>query len=90
MKKPRVSVEMISYRPVNVLGEVRNAGQIQYRPGLTLQDAVALAGGFTYRANTRTVYVRRADASGEVSISTDGERVPILPGDNIRVPERYF
>ncbi|MBX3513879.1 MAG: polysaccharide export protein [Xanthobacteraceae bacterium] len=90
VKKPRVSVEMISYRPVNVLGEVRNAGQIQYRPGLTLQDAVALAGGFTYRANTRTVYVRRADASGEVSISTDGERVPILPGDNIRVPERYF
>lgn len=90
VKNPRVSVEVTSYRPVNVLGEVRNAGQIQYRPGLTIQDAVALAGGFTYRANTRTVYVRRADASGEISVSTDGEKVPILPGDNIRVPERYF
>jgi polysaccharide export outer membrane protein len=90
VKNPRVAVEMTSYRPVNVLGEVRNAGQYQYRPGLTIQDAVALAGGFTYRANTRTVYVRRADASGEISVSTDGEKVPILPGDNIRVPERFF
>jgi polysaccharide export outer membrane protein len=90
VKNPRVSVEMTSYRPFNVLGEVRNAGQYPYRPGLTIQDAVALAGGFTYRANTRTVYVRRTDAGGEISVNTDGENVPILPGDNIRVPERYF
>jgi protein involved in polysaccharide export with SLBB domain len=90
VKNPRVSVEIISYRPFNVFGEVRNAGQYQYRPGLTIQDAVALAGGFTYRASTRTVYIRRADASGEISVSTDGEKVPILPGDNIRVPERFF
>lgn len=90
VKNPRVSVEMTNYRPVNVLGEVRNAGQIQYRPGLTIQDAVALAGGFTYRANTRTIYVRRADANGEISINTDEAKVPILPGDNIRVPERFF
>jgi polysaccharide export outer membrane protein len=90
VKNPRVSIEITNYRPFNVLGEVRNAGQYPYRPGLTVQDAVALAGGFTYRANSRTVYVRRADASGEVSVSTDGEKVPILPGDNIRVPERYF
>lgn len=90
VKNPRVSVEVTNYRPFNVLGEVRNAGQYPYRPGLTIQDAVALAGGFTYRANTRTVYVRRADANAEISVSTDGERVPVLPGDNIRVPERYF
>jgi polysaccharide export outer membrane protein len=90
VKNPRVSIEITNYRPFNVLGEVRNAGQYPYRPGLTVQDAVALAGGFTYRANSRTVYVRRADASGEVSVTTDGEKVPILPGDNIRVPERYF
>jgi polysaccharide export outer membrane protein len=90
VKNPRVSVEITSYRPFNVLGEVRNAGQFPYRPGLTIQDAVALAGGFTYRANTRTVYVRRAEAGGEISVSIDGEKVPILPGDSIRVPERYF
>jgi polysaccharide export outer membrane protein len=90
VKNPRVSVEMVSYRPFNVLGEVKNAGQYAYRPGLTIQDAVAMAGGFTYRANTRTVYLRRANAGGEITVQTDGERVPILPGDNLRVPERYF
>lgn len=90
VKNPRVSVEMVSYRPFNVLGEVKNAGQYPYRPGLTIQDAVAMAGGFTYRANTRTVYLRRANAGGEITVQTDGERVPILPGDNLRVPERYF
>jgi polysaccharide export outer membrane protein len=90
VKNPRVSIEMVNYRPFNVLGEVRNAGQYPYRPGLSIQDAVAMAGGFTYRANTRTVYLRRADASGEITVNTDGEKVPILPGDNLRVPERYF
>ena len=90
VKNPRVSIEMVNYRPFNVLGEVRNAGQYAYRPGISVQDAVAMAGGFTYRANTRTVYIRRADASGEITVQTDGEKVPILPGDNLRVPERYF
>ncbi len=90
VKNPRVSIEMVNYRPFNVLGEVRNAGQYPYRPGLSVQDAVAMAGGFTYRANTRTVYLRRAEAGGEITINTDGEKVPILPGDNLRVPERYF
>jgi protein involved in polysaccharide export with SLBB domain len=90
VKNPRVSIEMVNYRPFNVLGEVRNAGQYPYRPGLSVQDAVAMAGGFTYRANNRTVYIRRADAAGEITVNTDGEKVPILPGDNLRVPERYF
>lgn len=90
VKNPRVAVEVVNYRPFNVIGEVRNAGQYPYRPGLTVQDAVAMAGGYTYRANTRTLYVRRADANGESTVQVDGERVTVLPGDNIRVPERYF
>lgn len=90
VKNPRVAVEVVTYRPFNVVGEVRNAGQYPYRPGMTVQDAVAMAGGYTYRANTRTLYVRRADAGGESTVKTDGERVTVLPGDNIRVPERYF
>ncbi len=90
VKNPRVAVEMVNYRPFNVFGEVRNAGQYQYRPGMTVQDAVAMAGGYTYRANTRVLYVRRSEASGESTVKTDGERVTVLPGDNIRVPERYF
>lgn len=90
VKNPRVAVEVVNYRPFNVIGEVRNAGQYQYRPGLTVQDAVAMAGGFTYRANTRTLYVRRAAAAGESTVKLDDARVTVLPGDNIRVPERYF
>jgi polysaccharide export outer membrane protein len=90
VKNPRVSVDVVNYRPFNVIGEVRNSGQFSYRPGLSMQDAVAMAGGYTYRANTRTLYVRRADAGGESSVNIDEARVPVLPGDNIRVPERYF
>ena len=90
VRNPKVSVEVVNYRPFNVIGEVRSAGQFPYRPGLTVQDAVAMAGGFTYRANTRTVYIRRSDADGEITVSPDGERVAVMPGDNIRVPERYF
>jgi polysaccharide export outer membrane protein len=90
VRNPRVSVEIASYRPFNVFGEVKNSGQYPFRPGLTVQDAIAMAGGFTYRANERTAYVRRANASGELTVRLDGPRVPVLPGDDVRVPERYF
>lgn len=90
VRNPRVSVEVTTYRPFNVFGEVRNSGQFPFRPGLTVQDAVAMAGGFTYRANVRTAYIQRAGTSGEITVHLDGKRVPILPGDNIRIPERFF
>ena len=90
VRNARVSVEVAAYRPFNVFGEVRNAGQYPFRPGLTVQDAIAMAGGFTYRANSRTAYVRRAKANTELTVQLDGPRVSILPGDDVRVPERYF
>jgi polysaccharide export outer membrane protein len=90
VRNARVSIEIASYRPFNVFGEVRNSGQYPYRPGLTVQDAIAMAGGFTYRANTRTAYIRRGTTNTETTVQLDGPRVPILPGDDVRVPERYF
>jgi polysaccharide export outer membrane protein len=90
VKNPRVSVEISNYRPFNVIGEVKNAGQYPYRPGLTLNDAIAMAGGYTYRANQHTAYVRHADASGEATVQTDSSTITVGPGDNIRIPERYF
>jgi polysaccharide export outer membrane protein len=90
VRNARVSVEVAAYRPFNVFGEVRNSGQYPFRPGLTVQDAIAMAGGFTYRANSRTAYVRRANANTETAVQLDGPRVSILPGDDVRVPERYF
>lgn len=90
VRNPRVTIDFVNYRPINVIGEVRNAGQYAYRPGLTLQDAIAMAGGYTYRANTRTVHIRRSDENSELTASTSGTQLTVLPGDNIRVPERYF
>jgi len=90
VKNPRVTVEISSYRPFNVIGEVKNAGQYPYRPGLTVRDAIAMAGGYTYRADTHTLYVRRAEATGEQSVNLDVKSAAVLPGDNIRVPERFF
>jgi polysaccharide export outer membrane protein len=72
-----------------VHGEVRNPGEFVFRSGMTFMDAVAMAGGFSYRAVTETVFLRRdGDASErEVPIAAAGL---VLPGDNIRVPERFF
>ena len=88
LKNPKVSVEVINYRAIYVHGEVRNAGEFAFKTGLKFRDAIATAGGFTYRANVAYLLVSR-DGSGEMKISMPSD-LPVLPGDNIRVPERFF
>lgn len=89
LKDARVNVQVANYSPFYIRGEIKKPGEFPYRPGLTVGDAVALAGGYTYRADESKVYVRPARAAGEVIrlLETD---VPVSPGDNIRVPERFF
>jgi polysaccharide biosynthesis/export protein len=89
VRDPRVNVEVALYRPYYILGEVKKSGEYPYRLGLTVMDAVATAGGFTYRANEGKVYLRHAGDNAEQAVSLDSP-VPVFPGDNIRVPERYF
>lgn len=89
VRDPRVNVEVASYRNFYILGEVKKGGEYPYRLGLTVMDAVATAGGFTYRANENKVYLRRSGSNVEQVYSLDSS-VPIYPGDNIRIPERYF
>jgi len=89
VRDPRVNVEIALYRPYYILGEVKKGGEYPYRLGLTVMDAVASAGGFTYRANEDRVYLRRFGASAEEIYALDAP-VPVFPGDNIRIPERYF
>ncbi len=89
LKDPKVSVSVLNYRPFFIQGEVGKGGEYPYKAGLTIQDAVAIAGGYTYRANTGKAYVRRAGQDQEVEIQTN-QRVAINPGDIIRVPERFF
>ncbi len=89
VRDPRVNVEIAAYRPYYILGEVKKSGEYPYRLGLTVMDAVASAGGFTYRANENKVYLRRAGVGVEEIYPLDAP-VPVFPGDNIRIPERYF
>jgi len=86
---PRVSVRVQSYRPYYLIGEVQNTGSFAYVDGMTYMTAVAIAGGFTYRAKKDHVFVIRADDTERKELKLDiGEKVQ--PGDIIRVSERLF
>lgn len=87
--EPHVSVEMAAYAPFYVMGEVKKAGEYQYHIGLTVPDAIATAGGLTYRANEKQIYLRHAGRAVEQIVTVD-QPVPVFPGDNIRVSERIF
>lgn len=87
VKTPRVNVEILSLRPIFILGEINRPGSYPYSAGLTVLKAVALAGGFTYRARKRVLFVTRDPQQGERKISVEGL---LLPGDTIRVSERWF
>src|SRR3546814_7368671 len=63
--EPKVSVQVASFRPVYVLGEVNKPGEYPYTQGLTIRGAVAKADGFTYRANEKRVFLKRAGERSE-------------------------
>lgn len=89
LKEPRVSAQVLNFRPYYILGEVNNPGEYPYSTDLTVLKAIATAGGFTYRANKREVMIKEIDRDNERKIlltpTTD-----IQPGDTIRVLERFF
>lgn len=86
---PKVNVEIATYAPFYVHGEVKKAGVYPFQPGLTVADAVATAGGLTYRANEEKVLLRRSGSNRTVIVPVEGS-VRVYPGDNLRVAERYF
>jgi polysaccharide export outer membrane protein len=89
VREPSVSVEVTAYRPIFVLGEVNKPGQFAYQPGMTVVTAVALAGGFTYRAvDAYAAIVRTVEGA-----AVEGRAVRqayVQPGDVITVFERRF
>lgn len=89
LKDPRVSIEVLNYRPYYILGEVMKPGQYSYTNGLTVLNAVATANGFTYRANTHKVYIKRSNSTHEVAYDLKTTTM-VEPGDTIRVAERFF
>jgi len=89
VREPSVAVEIEAYRPFFILGEVAAPGQYPYVPNMTVESAVAIAGGFSPRARRDSVMLTHTDASGaarfEVPLGT-----PIGPGDTLFIRERWF
>lgn len=89
LRDPHVSIEVLNYRPFYILGEVMRPGEYPFTNGLTVLNAVATANGFTYRANTHKVYIKRANSSSEIEYDL-GATTLVQPGDTIRIGERFF
>ena len=88
-RNPSIAVEVITYRPIFVLGQVERPGQFAYQPGMTVLTAVPIAGGFTYRAFQEEVSVTRT--THEVATESRAGRAAFLkPGDVVTVFERRF
>ena len=89
VKDPKVSVQVINYRPFFILGEVRSAGKFPYVNSLTVEKAVALAGGYTDRANQKEVRITRRAKGGLKSYNVSPNYL-VRPGDTVVVKERWF
>ncbi len=89
LRDPKVTVDVSDFRPFYILGEIAKPSEYPFRGGLDVMSAIALAGGPTYRASRSTVLIKHADESKfrEYPLSPE---IPVLPGDLIRLPERYF
>ena len=89
IREPSVAVEIESYRPFFILGEVAAPGQYPYVPNLSVESAVAIAGGFSPRAKRDEVMLTRSDARGILRIPVP-LGTPVRPGDTLLVGERWF
>ena len=89
IREPKVSIEVDAYRPFFVLGEVVTAGQYPFINGMTAETAVAVAGGFSPRANKNEVDLTRV-VEGQPVTATVPVSQPVKPGDTIFVRERFF
>jgi polysaccharide export outer membrane protein len=89
LRDPRVAAEVVVFRPFYILGEVDAPGQYPYVNGLTAMNAVALAKGFTPRANRDVIRIRRQGETDEVNYRLTPELI-VYPGDTVRIGERFF
>ena len=87
--EPRVSAEVLNYRPFYILGEVKTPGTYPYTNELTVLNAVATAGGFSYRADMRVVFIKHGESGSEEQFPLTTS-IKVAPGDTIRIRERLF
>jgi protein involved in polysaccharide export with SLBB domain len=86
---PKVSVQPLDLRPLYIMGEVNRPGEYPFRQGMTVFSAVSVAGGYTYRAKSGEVSLTRTIDGRPVTRSAR-EDAMVLPGDQIRIYERWF
>jgi len=86
---PRLSMEIITYRPFYITGEVSRPGSYPFVPGLDIRQAIAIAGGTTRRANSATFAVTRGTGADRVEEVLDLDS-PVEPDDTIDVGRRWF
>lgn len=89
LRNPQISVEMINFRPVYILGEVARPGEFGFAERMSVFALVAKAGGFTYRANRAFAFIRGENETEEKAVRL-GSATAVQPGDTIRIPERTF
>ncbi|WP_294540719.1 polysaccharide biosynthesis/export family protein [uncultured Rhodoblastus sp.] len=89
VREPRVSVEVEAYRPFFVLGEVTTSGQYPFVNGMTVETAVAIAGGFSPRARKDSAQLTRNEDSRTITFEAPINQ-PVRPGDTILIQERFF
>ena len=89
LRDPQVSIDILTFRPFYILGEVNKPGEYPYETGLTVRKAVATANGYTYRADKKKVYVKRIGEDKETVYPTSSDTL-VQPGDTIRIGERFF
>lgn len=89
LKNPRVAVEVTTYRPFYIIGQVNRPGQYPYTSNMSALDAVGVAGGFTDHAVESTLHIRHEGEVKELDVPAD-ETVKIRPGDVVRVDQTAF
>jgi polysaccharide export outer membrane protein len=85
LREPKVTVQVVGYRPVTVLGQVKQAGRYPFSFGMDVRGAVAMAGGYERRGSTDSAIIFRAGQKLEA-----GPETPLAPGDTIEIPRKFF
>jgi polysaccharide export outer membrane protein len=89
LKDPKVSAEVMTFRPYFILGEVNRPGQFPYTDGISVLNAIAAAGGYSYRGDEKYIYLRRETETSEHKVRLTPE-LQVEPGETIRVGRRFF
>ncbi len=86
---PKVSIEVLNYRDVYILGEVRTPGKYPFIPNMTVKQAVAIAGGYTYRANEKSAELTR-QSQDIITTKTVDTLTMLSPADTLTIKRKWF